>query len=83
MEDSPVNQFALTEEFITLGQLLKLVGLIATGGEVKYFLMERGIKVNGVYENRRGRKLYAGDKIAVEGETSIVLTRDGATAPLP
>jgi ribosome-associated protein len=52
--------------YITLGQFVKLVGAIDTGGQVKWFLSEHEIKVNNELENRRGRKLYPGDKIEIE-----------------
>lgn len=54
-------------EYIPLGQFLKLAGIIQTGGMAKPFLAEVPIKVNGENDNRRGRKLYPGDKIEIEG----------------
>ena len=50
---------------MTLGQLLKEVNLISTGGQAKIFLAENEgrVFVNLEAENRRGRKLYAGDFI--------------------
>lgn len=55
-------------EYITLGQLLKLTRIISTGGEEKAFVLSHGITVNGVKENRRGRKLRAGDKLVIDGK---------------
>lgn len=55
-------------EYIDLSQALKLVGLVGTGGEAKYFLQENTIKVNSVLENRRGRKLYPGDILQINKE---------------
>lgn len=57
----------LTDDFITLGQLLKLAGAVQTGGEAKYYLREHDVLVNGSPEKRRGRKLRPGDAIAFEG----------------
>jgi ribosome-associated protein len=54
-------------DYITLGQFLKLADCISTGGQAKMFLEDAVIQVNGEAENRRGRKLRAGDKIVVEG----------------
>ena len=51
------------EEFITLNVLLKITGLIDTGGMAKIYLKENIVYVNGEEENRRGRKLYRGDVI--------------------
>ena len=60
---------------ITLGQLLKFIGMIPTGGEIKSFLMETTIKVNGEHENRRGRKLSPGDVVEIEGHEPVTLTK--------
>ena len=53
------------EPFITLGVLLKITGIIDTGGQAKFFLAENTVLVNGEEENRRGSKLYHGDLIQV------------------
>lgn len=34
----------------------------------KALLQEQAVKVNGEIEERRGRKLYAGDLVAVDGK---------------
>lgn len=57
----------LTEEMITLGQFLKFAGVIDTGGMTKWFLENHDIQVNGEPENRRGKKLYPGDKVVIKG----------------
>lgn len=54
-------------DYITLGQFLKLSDCISTGGQAKSFLQETEITVNEQPENRRGRKLVAGDVVKVEG----------------
>ena len=60
------------EPFITLGVLLKLVGIIDTGGQAKFFLSENIVLVNGTEENRRGRKLYHGDVIEVLNQSFLI-----------
>lgn len=57
----------ITTAYITLGQLLKVSGVIDTGGSVKPFLEEHRIFVNGEREDRRGRKLYGGDTVELSG----------------
>jgi S4 domain protein YaaA len=52
-------------EFITLGQLIKFLSLVGSGGEVKFFLSENIILVNGEIENRRGKKLLIDDIITI------------------
>ena len=60
------------EEYITLQSLLKVSGIIDTGGMAKHYLSENKVIVNGEEENRRGRKLYPNDKIEVENQTFVV-----------
>lgn len=59
--------FKLKNEYITLSQLLKACNVIDSGGLIKSYLAENYCLVNGQKENRRGRKLYAGDTVEVEG----------------
>jgi ribosome-associated protein len=53
-------------DYITLGQLLKVVGEIQSGGEVKSYLASESPLVNGQQENRRGRKLRGGDVVILK-----------------
>jgi ribosome-associated protein YbcJ (S4-like RNA binding protein) len=59
-------------ETITLGQLLKLEGVIGSGAEVKSFLSTVPVWVNGETEARRGRKLRLDDVVRV-GELELRL----------
>ncbi len=71
-----MKRFRVRGEYITLGQLLKVMGLIGTGGEVKSFLADAAITVNEEAENRRGRKLRPGDVVTLEGVETITLYGD-------
>jgi ribosome-associated protein len=62
-------------EEIRLGQLLKLIGMTASGGRVKQLLTEREVRVNGVIETRRGRRLRDGDVVEVDGTATRVSAR--------
>jgi ribosome-associated protein len=53
---------------IRLGQVLKLAGIAASGGEARALVEEGHVAVNGEVERRRGRQLRAGDEVAVEAE---------------
>ena len=55
-------------EVIRLGELLKLAGIVGTGGEAKALLMTTEVLVNGELESRRGRQLRAGDEVQVGDE---------------
>ena len=54
---------------IRLGQLLKVAGLVDSGGEAKALLASGTVTVNGEPETRRGRQLEAGDVVAAGDQT--------------
>jgi ribosome-associated protein len=62
-------------ETISLGQLLKLEGMIDAGGEAKAFLSTVPVWVNGEREARRGRKLHVEDIVQVD-ELELRLTSE-------
>jgi len=64
----------ISTEYITLGQFLKLADCIDTGGQAKMFLAEGKVYVNGEPENKRGKKLFKNDIIAVEGFGKFKIT---------
>lgn len=63
--NTKIIQIRENEEYITLGVLLKIGGVIHTGGMAKFFLTENKVLINGEPDNRRGRKLYSGDVVEV------------------
>ena len=66
--------FEVRGEFITLGQLLKVLGIAMTGGEAKLQLEEGGFFVNDEPEARQGRKLRPGDTITFPDGSELPLT---------
>ena len=62
------TQITITTEYITLGQFLKLADVIESGGEAKSFLAQNEVKIDGVQDNRRGRKLRGGEIVEVLGQ---------------
>lgn len=62
-----MKRIEIKDEYITLGQFLKIANIIASGGEAKIFLNSNIILINDEEDNRRGRKLYKGDKINILG----------------
>ena len=70
------KKVAISSAFITLGQLLKEEGIIPTGGAAKWFLREHEVKVNGELEDRRGRKLRAGDQVEISGIEDVEIVAE-------
>jgi ribosome-associated protein len=62
------------EETIRLDQFLKLAQAAATGGQAKWMIQNGEVRVNGVVETRRGRKLHPGDTVEVRGDVLVVET---------
>ena len=54
-------------EYIKLDSFLKAANLVSSGGEAKILISEGMVLVNGESEIRRGRKLYPGDKVELDG----------------
>lgn len=63
----------IRDEFIKLGQLLKLAGVVEDGVEAKYAIQDGLVTVNGEVDERRGRKVYDGDVVSFQGEEIKVI----------
>jgi ribosome-associated protein len=61
-------------EMIRLGQLLKLAGVVETGGEARALVADAHVRVNGEPEARHGRQLSPGDSVKV-GELELRVSR--------
>ena len=57
----------LRDEFIKLGQALKLAGLVESGVEAKEVIQEGLVKVNGEICTARGKKIRQGDSVEFDG----------------
>ena len=58
----------IRDEYIKLGQAMKLAGLVDSGVDAKIQIQEGFVKVNGEVELQRGKKIYAGDVIEFDGQ---------------
>lgn len=59
----------LRDEYIKLGQVLKAAGIVDSGVIAKLIIKDGNVCVNGKVELQRGKKLYDGDIVTVDGET--------------
>ena len=66
-------EIKIKDEYIKLGQALKLAGIVEDGVEAKYAIQDGMVKVNGEVDLRRGRKIYEGDIITFQGEDIKVI----------
>ena len=70
-----MDQITIKDEFIKLGQVLKLAGLVESGLEAKIVIQGGQVKVNGETDIRRGRKIVDGDVIFYNGQTVQVFQK--------
>lgn len=66
-------EIKIRDEFIKLGQALKLAGVVEDGVEAKYAIQDGLVQVNGEVDQRRGRKVYEGDVIIFEDQEIKVI----------
>lgn len=67
-----MQKIYIKDEFIKLGQALKLAGLVESGLDAKYAVQEGEVKLNGVVETQRGKKCIPGDVISFEGNSFVI-----------
>ena len=68
-----MKEITIKDEFIKLGQAMKLAGLVDSGVEAKEVIQNGEVMVNGETDTRRGKKLYKGDVFSYgESEIKIV-----------
>ncbi|MDT3735906.1 MAG: RNA-binding S4 domain-containing protein [Denitratisoma sp.] len=75
-----LHRFELRGEFIPLNDLLKLLGLVPSGGAAKAAIAEGAVVVDGEVETRIRRKLRAGAVVRFADEEIRVV---GAGAHQP
>jgi ribosome-associated protein len=59
--------FELDRDFVALNQLLKLVGLVDSGGAGKQLVAGGEVRVDGAVELRKTAKIRAGQVVALAG----------------
>jgi len=64
-------QFELTEEYIELIKLLKVLTLAQTGGHAKIIVDNGEVVRNGEQESRKRAKLIKGDVIVIANQIKI------------
>ena len=67
-----METITITTEYIKLQDLLKLAGVVYTGGEAKVLIQEGAVTVNGEVCIQRGKKLRPGDTVRL-GDAALTV----------
>ena len=63
-----MRTITIKDEYIKLGQAMKLAGLVDSGIEAKIVITDGQVTVNGEVDTRRGKKLVNGDVFKYKDE---------------
>ena len=63
-----MKKISIKTESINLDQFLKWSGVTMTGGEAKILIQNGAVKLNGVVETHRSKKILPGDVLEINGE---------------
>ncbi len=67
------TEFELTDyDFIELNKLMKLLGLVSTGGEANVRITNQEVKVNNAIEIQKRKKLRSGDVVSFETHQILI-----------
>lgn len=67
-----MEKIRIETEFIRLDALIKLTGMVDTGGQAKAAIQQGLVQVNGEACLMRGKKLRPGDRVELNGRAFIV-----------
>lgn len=68
------KEFSLQgQEYIELNKLLKLLRLVASGGEANQVVLNREVTVNGNIEIQKRKKLRLNDKILFDSTEVLIV----------
>lgn len=71
-----MKEIRIRDDFIKLGQALKLAGLVESGVDAKMAIQGGNVKVNGRVETQRGKKLVHNDEVSFEDDTFVIKTNN-------
>ena len=63
-------------QYIKLGQLIKKLNIIDTGGQAKYFVESHDIKVNGKTDLRRSTKIFIGSTVWIDDQVYYIIGQE-------
>lgn len=68
-----MEKVKIKDEYIKLGQAMKLGGLAGSGIDAKIMIQSGEVTVNGKKELQRGKKLHDGDIVSCNGEAIQII----------
>lgn len=71
-----MEKISIKDDYIKLGQALKLAGLVDSGLDAKIVIQDGKVKVNGKTEIQRGKKIVPGDIITFQNQQVEVFSND-------
>lgn len=71
-----MEEVRIKDEFIKLGQALKLAGLVESGVDAKIVIQDGLVKVNGQVETQRGKKLVDHDEVSFNGNSFVIRAKN-------
>jgi ribosome-associated protein len=72
-----MQPFHISDEFIELNRLLKVLNLAESGGQANQIIADGLIQVNGVLELRKRKKLRPGDVVKFRKAEIQILNDEG------
>ncbi len=72
----PCKEISVSTEYIKLDSFLKIIDSVGSGGEAKLRIQNGEVKVNGEVCTMRGKKLYNGDEVEIEGKAFCIKKND-------
>ena len=67
-----MEEIIFRDDFIKLGQAIKAAGIVESGVEAKIVIQDGEVKVNGVVETQRGKKLFGGEVVEYNGYSILI-----------
>lgn len=70
-----MEEVRIKDDYIKLGQALKLAGLVESGVDAKIVIQDGQVKVNGCVETQRGKKLVENDEVSYKGNSFVIKSK--------
>lgn len=70
-----MEEVRIRDDYIKLGQALKLAGLVESGVDAKVVIQDGLVKVNGRVETQRGKKLVDRDEVSFDGKSFVIRSK--------